>query len=115
MGRIRKIKNADILIKNYHWLLQKASDHYFNNSHQLYIEVGSGKGDFIIQNALKYPDINFIGIEKDKTIVLKILRKIDTLSIKPINLLIICDDAKNLLVWFKINSISKIFLNFSDP
>jgi tRNA (guanine-N7-)-methyltransferase len=98
MGRIRKIKNADVLIKDYSWLIQKASANYFNNNRPLHIEVGSGKGDFIIQSALKYPDINFIGIEKDKTIVLKILRKLDTLSIKPTNLFIICDDAKNLLV-----------------
>jgi tRNA (guanine-N7-)-methyltransferase len=43
------------------------------------------------------------------------LRKIDSLSIKPTNLFIINDDAKNLLIWFKKHSISKIYLNFSDP
>jgi tRNA (guanine-N7-)-methyltransferase len=78
--------------------LQKPNDKYFTNGNPLYIEVGSGKGDFIIQSAINNPSNNYIGIEKDQTIVLKILRKIDSLSIKPTNLFIINDDAKNLLI-----------------
>lgn len=36
----------------------------FANDHPIFIEIGMGKGDFIIENAKRYPDINFIGIEK---------------------------------------------------
>ena len=74
-------------------------------------EIGMGKGKFIIENALKYPDINFIGIEKYDSIIARSLPKIPD-NIK--NLVVIRMDANNIDKVFK-NEISRIYLNFSDP
>jgi tRNA (guanine-N7-)-methyltransferase len=96
MGRIRKIKNAENLIKEYPWLISEPRTNYFKNDNLLEIEIGSGKGIFLITKALNNPHINYIGIERDSTIVLKALKKINQLANKPTNLLIINDNADNL-------------------
>jgi tRNA (guanine-N7-)-methyltransferase len=87
----------------------------FGNDKDIYIEIGMGKGRFIIDNALKYPDINFIGIERYSTVVLKALSKLDTYEKKPENLRFICIDAKELPEVFEKEEVAKIYLNFSDP
>jgi len=115
MGRLRSNPNSKKEILNYQNYYQGEKGKYFDNSYPIYLEIGSGKGNFIIQNALTFKDINFIAYEKYPTVILKTLKKIKNLSEPISNLKIICDDAKNLLDYFTINSISKIFLNFSDP
>ena len=87
----------------------------FGNDNPVNAEVGMGKGRFIIDNALKYPDVNFIGIERYSTVVLKALSKLDTYEEKPENLRFICIDAKELPEVFDSEEVSKIYLNFSDP
>ena len=83
----------------------------FDNDNPIYIEIGMGKGKFIIENALKYPDINFIGIEKYDSVVAKSLPKIpEGLS----NLCVIRMDALNIDKVFS-HEIDRIYLNFSDP
>ena len=49
----------------------------FGNNHPIYIEIGMGKGDFIIENASRYPEINFIGIEKFPSVMVGAVKKID--------------------------------------
>lgn len=93
---MRKIKNADILILKYASLITTPQATYFKNKNPLEIEIGSGKGMFLISKAFTYPEINFIGVERDATIVLKALRKIEQLTTKPSNLLFINDQAANL-------------------
>jgi tRNA (guanine-N7-)-methyltransferase len=115
MGRIRKIKDADVLIRQYPWFVSKPEEKYFNNNNPLEIEVGSGKGIFLITKAINNPQINYIGIERDSTIVLKALKKINQLAIKPQNLLLINDNALNLEKWFTKNNVNTIYLNFPDP
>ena len=87
----------------------------FDNDKELFIEIGMGKGRFIIDNALKYPDINFIGIERYSTVVLKALSKLDTYERKPEILRFLCIDANELPEVFEKEEVSKIYLNFSDP
>lgn len=82
---------------------------------QIYLEIGSGKGDFIINNALTYLNINFIGVEKSIVICSKIYKKIAKLNVEIPNLRIINCDAKDLLTIFNNKKVSKIYLNFSDP
>ena len=78
---------------------------------KLHIEIGMGKGKFIIENAMKYKDINFIGIEKFDSIVARSLLKIpDDLD----NLYIVRMDALNIDKVFA-KEIDRIYLNFSDP
>ena len=57
----------------------------FGNSNPIYIEIGMGKGDFIIENALRYPNINYIGIEKFPSVMVGAIKKIDQLEKIPSN------------------------------
>ncbi len=116
MGRLRTNPEAINLIKESKYFLEKEkSKKYFNNNKDLFIEIGMGKGQFIMNNALHFPNINFIGVEKYPTVILKAFRKFDNSENKLVNLKVISDDAINLLDWFNKHSIKKIFLNFSDP
>lgn len=83
----------------------------FNNSNPIYVEIGMGKGKFIIENAIKYPNINFIGIERYDSIVAKCLPKIPS-ELK--NLFIIRMNALEIDQVFN-KEIDRIYLNFSDP
>ena len=80
---------------------------------EIYIEIGSGKGDFILGMYRLYPDINFIAIEKVESVAGVMAKKIVDNDIK--NVLIYPGDIVNLFSSLKDKSIGKIFLNFSDP
>lgn len=86
----------------------------FANDHPIYIEVGMGKGDFIIENAKRYPDINFIGIEKFPSVMVGAVKKLDECEKLP-NLKLLNEDAMILNEIFEENEVSRIYLNFSDP
>ncbi len=86
----------------------------FNNDNPNHIEIGMGKGQFIIQMALNNPNINFIGIEKYSSVILQATKKLDKLELIP-NLRLINMDAEKLLDKFNSHSIDLIYLNFSDP
>ena len=89
----------------------------FVNKSPIQIELGMGKGKFIREMSKQNPSINFIGIERSATIVLKAIDHLgdtDLLSSYP-NLRFMCEDIANLENIFEKHSIDKIFLNFSDP
>ena len=77
------------------------------------LEIGSGKGDFLIQMANKFPSLTFIGVEKNVTCAGITAKKLVESSVT--NAKIIFDDAINLLPLIKDDSVNTIFLNFSDP
>lgn len=104
--RIRNIKNAKELVLSNELVVQK--NPFIDN---INIEIGCGKGDFIINMARNNPNENFIGIEKYESILLRALKKTEGL---PSNLRFMCMDAIDLDQIFKSN-INKIYLNFSDP
>ena len=115
--RLRNVKNKEEILHNSSYLVKNPMDNkgkwnkVFNNSNPIYIEIGMGKGKFIIENAIKYPNINFIGIEKFDSVLAKSLPKIpEGLN----NLLIIRLDALNIDTIFD-KEIDRIYLNFSDP
>ncbi|MBQ6497834.1 MAG: tRNA (guanosine(46)-N7)-methyltransferase TrmB [Bacilli bacterium] len=115
--RLRNVKNKEIIMNNSSYLIKDCYDlkgkwnKFFKNNNPIYIEIGMGKGKFIIENALKYPNINFIGIEKYDSVVAKALKKIpdglDNLAMLRLNALEI-DQVFS-------HEIDHIFLNFSDP
>ncbi len=87
----------------------------FQNNRPIYLEIGSGKGQFILENAIKYPTINFIGLEIQPTAV-AIAGKNAVESGKPLtNLRLILGNGADLTIYFAENEISKLFLNHSDP
>ena len=84
----------------------------FGNDNPIYIEIGMGKGDFIIENAKRYKNINFIGIEKYDSVVVRAIQKSNELELD--NLRIVRMDAKDINLVFD-KEIDLIYLNFSDP
>lgn len=85
----------------------------FGNDHPLRIEIGMGKGKFIHGLAEKNPEINYIGIEKYSSVLLRALQKMEE---KPLsNLFFIRMDAEDIAEVFAENEVDRIYLNFSDP
>ncbi len=78
-----------------------------------YLEIGCGKGKFIVENAIKNPDINYYAVEKVPDVILLAAEKAKENNVDNINY-IICD-AKELAEMFGEHSIDRIYLNFSDP
>lgn len=115
--RLRNLKDKDILINSCDYLIRNPEemkgkwDIVFNNNQPLHVEIGMGKGDFIYNMALKYPEINFVGIEKYSGVIARAIKKYPK---KLDNLRVINVDA---LILGKIfdKEIDTIYLNFSDP
>ena len=116
--RQRNVKNKNEIINNSKYIVREPSTYIgkwkelFNNNNPIYIEIGMGKGDFILENAKRYPDINFIGIEKYDSIIALAIKKIEEYELS--NLKLIRMDALDIDNIFN-QEIDKIFLNFSDP
>lgn len=106
--RLRNVKNADKILEESPLVVL---ENPFDDSRELRIEIGMGKGDFIIGTARKYPNVNFIGIEKYPSVLVRALEKLEDI---PDNLRFMCIDAKNIEEYFDHN-VSVIYLNFSDP
>lgn len=87
----------------------------FGNDHPLRIEVGMGKGQFIIAMALANPDINYIGIELYDSVLLRAIQKLESQENKPENLRFLCMNANEIPEVFAFGEIDRIYLNFSDP
>ena len=84
----------------------------FNNNNPIYIEIGMGKGNFIIKNALNNPNINYIGIEMYDSVILRAVEKTNELELN--NLYLVRMDARLIEDIFD-KEIDLIYLNFSDP
>ena len=85
----------------------------FENSHPVRIEIGMGKGKFIFQLAKLNPEINYIGIEKYSSVLLRALQKMEQEPLP--NLLFIRMDAEEIAEVFGNGEVDRIYLNFSDP
>ncbi|PKM93883.1 MAG: tRNA (guanosine(46)-N7)-methyltransferase TrmB [Firmicutes bacterium HGW-Firmicutes-1] len=86
----------------------------FNNENPIYIEIGMGKGQFIIEHAIRNPNINFIGFEKFSAVLAKALEKVDQHQGLN-NLLVIREDADRITKFFEEGELDRLYLNFSDP
>lgn len=116
--RLRNVKGAKEKILSSRYNIDNPFDNInnwnkvFNNSNPIYIEIGMGKGKFIIENAINNPDINYIGIEKFDSVIVRAIEKVEQLDIP--NLKFIRMDATRIDEVFN-KEIDKIYLNFSDP
>ncbi len=113
-GSEEKIYECPIVIKDHKENKGKWNS-VFSNENPIFIEIGMGKGKFIIENAIRYPERNFIGIERYSTVLLKATFKIASMAEIPANLKLICMDASELPEVFEKDEVSGIYLNFSDP
>lgn len=116
--RLKNVKGANEIIINGKYYIDNPYEYrgkwkeYFNNNNPIYIEIGMGKGDFIIENAKRYPNINFIGIEKYDSVMVRAIQKSNELELD--NLKLVRIDANKLDLIFN-KEIDTIYLNFSDP
>ena len=86
----------------------------FGNNNPIHIEIGMGKGTFIMESAKRNPDINYIGIEKYSSVLLRAIEKREQEPELP-NLYFIRMDAEYIENVFDKDEVSNIYLNFSDP
>lgn len=116
--RLRNLKNKNDLIRDCMYLVYEPEKYkgswnkIFKNDNPIHIEIGMGKGTFIKEMALAFPNINFIGIEKFDGVVARAINNIN--ENVPSNLRIIKTDAINVKDIFD-HEIDTIYLNFSDP
>lgn len=85
----------------------------FGNANPIEIEVGMGKGRFIMELAAKNPNINYVGIERYSSVLLRGLQKRAEVELD--NIFFMCVDARQLADFFAPGEVKKIYLNFSDP
>ncbi len=117
--RLRHIPGAEEAIASSPFVIQEpqnrrgAWNQVFGNENPIEIEVGMGKGRFIMELAQKNPHINYIGIERYSSVLLRGLQKRQELELQ--NIYFLCIDAKLLADCFAPGEVSRIYLNFSDP
>lgn len=115
--RLRNVKNKQEIMNASSYLILNPKEYcgkwmeVFGNSNPIHIEIGTGKGNFIIGKALANPNINFIGIEKFDSVIARALEKIpdDIPNLKMIRM-----NALEVEEIFN-HEIDTIYLNFSDP
>ena len=116
--RLKNVKNASSIIKESNYIIQNPVDikgnwkNIFNNSNPIEIEIGMGKGDFIIGMAKLNPSINYIGIEMYDSVIVRAVQKLEDEELN--NLKLIRMDANDIDKVFD-KEIGGIYLNFSDP
>lgn len=116
--RLRNVKNAYDIVNNSEYTVkepEKMKGKYkilFNNNNPIHLEIGMGKGNFIIGMAESNPDINFIGVEKYESVMVRAIQKLEEKKLP--NLKLICYDAKTINEVFD-HEIETLYLNFSDP
>lgn len=120
--RLRHIPRADSTIQKYPAVMKRPEDqkgHWgqeFGNTQPVQIEIGMGKGRFILNMAAQNPHINFVGIERYSSVLLRALERYDTEQFRELkNVRFICMDAKDITEVFAQGEVEKIYLNFSDP
>ena len=87
----------------------------FGNDHPIFIEVGMGKGQFLMELARRHPENNYVGIEKYSSVLLRALEKMEQEETPLPNLVFIRMDAENIEKVFSEGEVDGIYLNFSDP
>lgn len=122
--RLRKVKNIEEKIKKYDDIIIFDALNYkgkwhslFNNNNPIYLEIGMGKGKFILEHARRNPNINYIGCEVSDSVIYKAAEKYEKVKAEENinNLLMINKDASILNEIFENEEIEIIYLNFSDP
>lgn len=112
------IKNADQIVSNSTYVVNNPSKYknkwndFFGNKNPIKLELGMGRGDFIIEMAKTYPNINFIGLEINDSQMVMAVKNLERLKLP--NLKLINADAMNIAEYFG-KEIDTIYLTFSEP
>jgi tRNA (guanine-N7-)-methyltransferase len=117
--RLRNITGSQEKIAESKYVIQNAAlqrgrwKEVFGNDNPLCIEIGMGKGRFLYTMAQRYPNINFVGIEKYSSVLLRGIQKLEEREMP--NIRLVRMDAEDIFTVFGENEVDKIYLNFSDP
>lgn len=119
--RLRNITGSREVIADSPYVVQEALQHkcpgtwkqIFDNDHPIHIEIGMGKGKFIHTMAKAHPEINYVGIEKYSSVLLRAIQKMEQEELP--NLKFLRMDAEDITAVFGPGEVDKIYLNFSDP
>ncbi len=116
--RLRNVKNAESKVNSSEYVITNPKKYrgvfktLFKEEKPLSLEIGMGKGDFLIGMAKRCPDVNFIGIERYPSVILRAVQKLEKEDLP--NVKLICMDAREIDEVFD-HEISTLYLNFSDP
>ena len=117
--RLRNIPGADEIVSASPYCIQNSADHrgkwhsLLQSTNPIHLEIGMGKGRFLMDLAALHPDIQYIGVERYTSVLLRAVQKMDERQLT--NVHFICEDAANLPEVFAPAEIARIYLNFSDP
>ncbi len=117
--RLRNIPGADDVVQNSPYCIQNPIElkgkwsAYFENENPIHIEIGMGKGRFLMDLAEQNPNINYIGIERYTSVLLRAVQKMEEHPLT--NVRFLCIDAATLPEIFASGEVNRIYLNFSDP
>ena len=116
--RPRRIKNQNDIITSSKYYIPNPIEYkgkfnsLFNNNNPIRLEIGMGKGDFIIGMAEKYPDINFLGVEVQESVIVRAIKKLDNKKLNNVYVMMVNADKLNEIIDHEIDI---LHLNFSDP
>lgn len=120
--RLRNIPRARDIINTHSVIIRKPEEQkgcwseVFGNRAPVYVEIGMGKGQFLLTMAMQHPEINFVGIERYSSVLLRAVELYDTEKFCGLqNVRFICMDARELANIFAPGEAGRIYLNFSDP
>ncbi len=126
MARLRINPEAEDILDKSEFIIEKdqVSSPFFSrklykNNNKIILEIGMGKGKFILEQAILHQNINYLGIEKSATILLQAINKLlrynqeHKVQLKTLKFLKM--DASELDSFFPLQSVEGIYLNFSDP
>ncbi len=117
--RLRNITGSREMIAESRFVVHEPQEYkgrwseLFGNDHPLQIEIGMGKGRFIMDLARMHPEINYVGIEKYSSVLLRGIQKMETDPLP--NLYFIRMEAEEIADVFGREEVERIYLNFSDP
>lgn len=117
--RLRNIPGANEAVMNSEFCIMKPAEHkgnwktFLGNDNPIHIEIGMGKGRFLMDLAALNPDINYIGIERYTSVLLRAVQKMNENPLPNVHFL--CVDAATLPEIFGEGEVDRIYLNFSDP
>ena len=117
--RLRNVPGSrDVIAESPYTIKDETSDkgkwnEIFGNDNPIYIEIGMGKGKFIMELARLHPENNYVGIEKYSSVLVRALEKQEEEQLP--NIYFIRMEAEYIADVFDKDEVSGIYLNFSDP
>lgn len=119
--RLRNIPRAESVLKECKEVVKNEAGcrgkwrQVFRNTNPIHMEIGMGKGQFLLALAAQNPKINYIGIERYSSVLLRAVEKLHEIQPPLLNIRFICMDARSVTEAFAPGEIDRIYLNFSDP